>query len=152
MIQSVSNIAGPALGALAIGLMDIGEVLFLDIGGALVAITSLLLVKIPSPAKESPQKAGIMRVYTDIKLGVKTILQHPGMGYLFLFSILATFCIMPVAVLFPLLTLQHFGGGKFEMSLIEVVWGLGMLAGGGLVALIKPSVNKVVVINLMHLL
>src|SRR3546814_10698131 len=52
VIQSVSNIAGPALGALAIGLMDIGYVLLLDIGGALFAIASLLLVRIPNPEKD----------------------------------------------------------------------------------------------------
>ena len=37
---------------------------------------------------------------------------------------------MPVGVLFPLMTLQHFGGGAFEMSLIEIVWGGGRSSAG----------------------
>src|SRR5690606_25574168 len=59
IIQSVSNIAGPALGALAIGLLDIGQVLLLDIGGAIIAISSLLLVKIPNPEREPKTQVGI---------------------------------------------------------------------------------------------
>ncbi|MBK1441681.1 MFS transporter [Parapedobacter sp. ISTM3] len=147
MIQSVSNIGGPALGALAIGLMDIGYVLLLDIIGAVVAISSLLLVHIPNPQKMSEQQAGAKQVLRDFKLGIDAVSSNKGISWLFLFSVLAMFCIMPVAVLFPLLTLQHFGGGKFEMSLIEVVWGVGMLVGGGLLGIFKPSLNKVVIIN-----
>src|SRR5690606_16872377 len=77
---------------------------------------------------------------------------NKGLSFMFLFSILATFCIMPVSVLFPLLTLQHFGGGKFEMSIIEVSWGIGMLVGGGLLGIFKPAINKVIILNCMHLL
>ncbi len=151
-IQSVSNIAGPALGALAIGLMDIGHVLLLDIAGAIVAIASLLFVHIPNPSREEQTKASVRQVLSDIAIGIRTVTHHRGLSYLFLFSVLATFCIMPVAVLFPLLTLQHFGGGKFEMSIIEVVWGIGMLAGGGLLGIFKPTLNKVIIINAMHIL
>ena len=153
VIQSVSNIAGPALGALAIGLMDIGYVLLLDIGGAIVAITSLLLVHIPNPEKEDiGQTGGIRQVLRDISLGVGAVTSNRGISWLFGLSILATFCIMPVAVLFPLLTLQHFGGGKFEMSLIEIMWGTGMLVGGGLLGIFKPTLNKILIINSMHIL
>ncbi len=152
IIQSISSIAGPALGALAIGLMDIGNVLLLDIAGAIVAITSLLFVHIPNPSRKQQTRGNVRQVLRDIAIGVRTVTHNRGLSYLFLFSILATFCIMPVAVLFPLLTLQHFGGGKFEMSLIEVVWGIGMLAGGGVLGIFKPTLNKVVIINTMHFL
>lgn len=153
VIQSVSNIAGPALGALAIGLMDIGYVLLLDIGGAIFAIASLLLVHIPNPEKgETEQGAGIRQVLRDLQLGISAVTSNRGISWLFGFSVLATFCIMPMAVLFPLLTLEHFGGGKFEMSVIEVVWGIGMLVGGGLLGVFKPTMNKIIIINGMHIL
>jgi len=153
MIQSVSSIGGPALGAFAIGLMDIGYVLLLDIFGAVVAIASLLLIRIPNPNRTLTDKqTGIRKVLRDLKLGVQAVTSNRGISWLFGFSILATFCIMPVAVLFPLLTLQHFEGGKFEMSIIEVVWGIGMLVGGGVLGIFKPTLNKVIIINNMHLL
>lgn len=151
IIQSISNIAGPALGAFAIGLLDISHVLLLDVAGALVAIISLLFIHIPNPVQEVLTKVSIRQVSVDIWIGIKAVTKNKGLSYLFLFSILATFCIMPVAVLFPLLTLQHFGGGKYEMSLIEVVWGIGMLVGGGLLGVFKPGISKVTLINCMHI-
>src|SRR3546814_8854845 len=89
VIQSVANIAGPALGALAIGLMDIGYVLLLDIGGALFAIASLLLVRIPNPEKdEAEQTVGIRQVLRDLWLGIVAVTSNRGISWLFGFSVL----------------------------------------------------------------
>jgi DHA3 family macrolide efflux protein-like MFS transporter len=152
IIQSISSIAGPALGALAIGLFSIGNVLLLDIIGAIVAIISLLFVHIPDPEIANKAKASIRQVWNDMRLGLNEISKNRGVLWLFIYSVIATFCIMPVAVLFPLLTLNHFNGGKFEMSLIEVVWGIGMLVGGSFLGIWKPSIHKIIIINLMHIL
>lgn len=59
---------------------------------------------------------------------------------------------MPVAVLFPLLTINHFNGDKFEMSVIEIIWGVGMLFGGGLLGIWKPNIHKIIIINSMHII
>lgn len=152
MIQSISSVAGPALGALAIGLFPIGYVLWLDIIGALLAIGSLLLVHIPNPVYDQLQKASVQQAFADIKLGLKDITKNPGLSWLFTYSVILTFCIMPVAIMFPLLTLNHFGGGKWEMSLIEVIWGVGMLVGGGLLGLFKSAIRKIILINIASIL
>ena len=59
MLESVCNIAGPALGALFIGLMDISYILLLDVGGALMACLSLLFVRIPNPEQDENKRTGI---------------------------------------------------------------------------------------------
>lgn len=147
VIQSASNIAGPALGALAIGLMDIGYVMLIDIAGALFAITSLLFVKIPNPEKTEQSEKGLRQVITDVKIGVQAVVSNRGIAFLFLYSILATLCIMPVAVLFPLMTIEHFNGDPFQMSIVEATWGVGMLLGGGMLGAMKLTTNKVILIN-----
>jgi DHA3 family macrolide efflux protein-like MFS transporter len=154
IIHSSSSIAGPALGALAIGLLDISWVLMLDVGGAIFAILTLLMIHIPRVSKKisNEEISPLKRVRIELITGAQTIYQHPGIRNLFLFSILVTFFLMPLAVLFPLLTLQHFGGGKFEMSLIEIVWGVGMLVGGSFLSIFKPHINKIILINAMHIL
>ena len=45
IIQSVSGIAGPALGALSISFFSIGKVLLFDIIGAAIAVVSLAFIK-----------------------------------------------------------------------------------------------------------
>ena len=46
--------------------------------------------------------------------------------------------IMPSATLVPLLVKEHFGGGAPEMALMEALWGVGMLVGGVIVAMLVP--------------
>ncbi|MGO1243654.1 MAG: MFS transporter [Sphingobacterium sp.] len=152
VIQSVSSIAGPALGALAITLMPIGNVLLLDIAGAIFGIVSLLIVHIPSPFITSKVKSSFRQVWADLGGGFSEIFRTKGLVSLFVFSMLVTFCIMPIAVLFPLLTIQHFDGGKFEISVVEIVWGVGMLVGGSLIGIFKPSLSKVVLMNVMYII
>lgn len=149
MIQSVSVIAGPALGALAISVMDIEKVLIFDVVGAVLAIFSLLLVQIPNPKKEKNPDTAQETILQQIIQGIKAVKTNKGIFYLFLASMITMFCIMPVAVIFPLFTLRHFKGGAFEMSVIEVVWGVGMLIGGALLGALKVSYNKAFMINIM---
>lgn len=150
MLQSVSSIAGPAIGTLAITFLPIGKVLYLDVAGAILAITSLLFVTIPQVNMES-SKASVALVLSDLKIGVRAIYTNKGLCILFLYAMLATFCVMPVAIMFPLLTIDHYVGGKWEMSVIEIIWGVGMLIGGSLLGMLKVSWSKVVLVNIMHI-
>lgn len=147
-IQSVSMIGGPALGALAITYLDIEYVLLFDVFGALVAVSSLLFIHIPDPEKSAE---GTESVFFQVKEGVKAVISKSGMGLLFLFSILVTLFIMPIAILFPLMTLRHFEGGKFEVSVIEVIWGVGMLVGGSILGISNTKMNKVALVNFTYL-
>ncbi|WP_080904101.1 MFS transporter [Parabacteroides sp. Marseille-P3160] len=150
MIQSLCNIAGPALGALLITWMDMSFILMLDVVGAIIACLGLLLVVIPDPPKEEIQEK--RQVFREMIEGIREVTQKKGLKWLFIFSILCTFFLMPVGVLFPLMTLNHFSGTAFQMSLIEVVWGSGMLIGGMALGLKKVKWNKIVLINLSYII
>ncbi|NDV45646.1 MFS transporter [Paludibacter sp. 221] len=149
-INSVSNIAGPAIGALLISFMDMSYVLMLDVLGALIACTSLLFVFIPNP--EAKGEAQAPHVFREMKEGIQEITKTEGLPWLFLFSIICTFFMMPVSVMFPLMTLQHFDGNAFQMSIIEAAWGVGMLLGGALLGIKTFKTNNVTLINAMYIL
>lgn len=149
MLQSVSTIAGPAVGTLAITYFPISEVLYLDIIGAAVAIISLLFVSIPHLKTEGG--SSISAVFTELKQGFHAIYINKGLAFLFLYAMIATFFIMPVAVMFPLLTTGHYGGGKWEMSIVEIVWGVGMLVGGSVLGVTRVNTPKVILVNAMHI-
>lgn len=149
MLQSVSSIAGPAVGTLAITYFSIANVLYLDVIGAVAGIVSLLFVSIPKLKIEA--KSSISTVISELKDGFRAIHSRRDLAFLFLYSMIATFVIMPIAVLFPLLTTGHYAGGKWEMSLIEIVWGIGMLAGGSLLGAMRMNIAKVILVNAMHI-
>lgn len=151
IIYSVGNIAGPALGALFITIWDMQYVLLLDVVGAIIACASLLFVHIPDPDKmEDGNK--IKNVFHEIKEGIHTVSQNRGLSLIFLFSILVTFFLMPVSVMFPLMTLDHFMGDAFKVSLIEVLWGVGALLGGVIMGIRVYKVNRVILVNWMYIL
>jgi DHA3 family macrolide efflux protein-like MFS transporter len=106
-------------------------------------------VVIPNPEKKDTQSPHVMR---EIKEGLAEIYRNRGLYWMFLFSVVATFFIMPVAVLFPLMTINHFGGGVMHMSIVEILWGAGMLAGGALIGVRNLKYNKAIMINYMYLI
>lgn len=148
-LQSVSNIAGPALGALFITSLNMTTVMLVDVAGALIACTTLLFVVIPDPDKVEPE-AG-RSVIREMREGVDEVRKHKGLPWLMSLSVLVTFFLMPVAILFPLLTVTHFGGNTYQMSLVEVVWGSGMLAGGLIIGVWKIKLRKVILINVSYI-
>lgn len=150
VIFSLSTIAGPAIAAVFVASMNMTFVLLMDVAGALLATISLLLVKIPNPAKSAELVPHLKR---EIKEGFHALLQNNTILWLFIFIVFATFFIMPVATMFPLLTLDHFLGDAYRMSLIEIVWGVGMLAGGAIMSIkLMGNINKIVLINTMYII
>ena len=148
IIASVSQIAGPALGAFFITIWNIEYVLMLDVAGALIAVSSLFFVRIPNPEKEGLKARGILR---EMKEGATTILHNRGLSFVFLYSTLVMLFLMPVSVLFPLMTLQYFNGTEFQAGFIEAIWGVGALVGGMVMGAKVYRINRVVLVNWMYL-
>lgn len=150
MIDSVTSIGGPAVGALAITFLPISQVLYLDVFGAVVAVVSLLFVRIPHVKTE--KHASLRSVIADLKEGLGAIHFNRGLRFMYIYSMVATFFIMPIYVMFPLLTIGHYSGGKWQMSIIEIVWGVGMLSGGLILGMKQFKISKVVLVNTMYLI
>ena len=149
VIQSVCNIAGPALAGLFITMMKMTNILLLDVAGAAFACLSLCFVFIPDPSHE--ERNSELHLWREAKEAIMEGLNQYGLSWLFLLSILATFVIMPVSVLFPLMTLNHFAGNAFQVSLVEVSWGGGALLAGALLGLKKYRWNEILLINGMYI-
>ena len=149
VIQSVCNIAGPALAGLFITMMKMTNILLLDVAGAAFACLSLCFVFIPDPSHE--ERNSELHLWREAKEAIMEVRNQYGLSWLFLLSILATFVIMPVSVLFPLMTLKHFAGNAFQVSLVEVSWGGGALLAGALLGLKKYRWNEILLINGMYI-
>ena len=150
IIQSACNIAGPALAALFISFMEMTNILLLDVIGAALACTSLLFVKIPDP--ENEERSQKVQLLKEAKEAYTEVRAQNGLSWLFVLSILATFFIMPVGVLFPLMTLNHYSGNAYQISLVEAAWGIGALLGGAFLGIKKFRLNEISLINWMYIL
>ena len=147
MIQSISNIASPALGAVLISFLSMTYVMMFDVLGAAIACISLLFVKIPNPEKKEDIDPN---VWLEVKEGIRHLFMNRGITYLMVSVIGITFFIVPIAALYPLMTTSYFGGNAYQMGLVETAWGIGMLIGGAVLSLkFMKTANKVLSMNIV---
>ena len=127
-LGSGTAMAAPVLGAFLLGIGPLSAVIGLDVAGAAIAVVSLLLVRIPHPraAGEVPGRSGLAAEFLE---GWRELVRHRGLLQLTLLFAVVSLIYMPLGALFPLMTLEHFGGDALRWSLTEFAFGLGMLAG-----------------------
>ena len=142
-IQSICNIGGPALGAVLLLAFDMSVVMLLDVAGAIIACTSLLFVYIPNPKKENISAKSVLN---DMRDGFHVIMRNRGVSWVMVTEILITFFVLPIVALMPLMTLHTFSGTAYQISLIETLFGVGMLAGGALLGIWNPKIRKILMI------
>ncbi len=130
-IRGLLNVIGPPLAALLLEISPIYNILFIDILTALLAVAPLTFVRIPKPVEASEGKfSSASELFNDVKFGFRYLWNWKGMLLLTLTATLLNFLINPGFTLAPLLVTQHFSGGAIQLSLVESVFGIGVIAGG----------------------
>jgi len=138
MVFSTSNVVGPALGIAIYSATSLGMVLFLDVAGALIANLMLLFVKIHQPKPEVVQTPSFFK---EFKLGWETFITAKPIVIITIATALFGIAFMPLATLFPLMTLSHFGRGGYSASVVEAVFSIGMILGGAMLSVIATKLK-----------
>ena len=131
-LGSGAAMAGPVLGAFLMGVAPMTAVIAIDIGGAALAVGSLLLVRIPNPQSQTADKAegSFVAVFVaEFVEGWRELVRIRGILWLTIIITIVTLLYMPLNALFPLMTLVHFERGVVAASMIELAFGAGMLVG-----------------------
>lgn len=143
IIQSISIICGPMLGAVCLLTFGMSTVMLLDVAGAIIACTSLLFVSIPHVTNIGKSAKSILQ---DMKGGATAILRNKGMSWLMASEVVVNFFVMPIVAVMPLMTLHYFHGSAYQVSLIEGLYGIGLLVGGVILSVWNPKLKKVTLI------
>jgi len=128
-LNGALNIIAPPLGALLMGVMPLHGIMLIDVGTAVLAITSLLLVQVPQPKRDD---MGMEKpsIWADVREGLRYIRSWPGLVALIGVAMIIKIALTPAFSLLPLLVSQHFHGGAAQLSLLEAVAGVGIVVGG----------------------
>ncbi|WP_240740886.1 MFS transporter [Deinococcus sp. Arct2-2] len=135
-LMGIMTVAAAPLGALAISVMPLQGALLIDVFTALLGIVPLLIYKIPQIRTPKDQRLGVWKEFRE---GVSLVWNHPGLRRLYALLAVVVLAIMPTFTLTPLLVKQYFGGGAGQVALMEGLSGIGMIAGGLLVAALNPK-------------
>ncbi len=122
-----ASILALPLGAVLIAFFPMQLVLSVDIVTAIIAILPLLVFRFPEPAAKDGPPRGIM---ADMKDGMRFIRGWRGALLLISFFMVLNMLISPAFSLIPILVVGHFQGGALDFASLEVMSGIGMVAGG----------------------
>ena len=131
-MQGLLNIIAPPLGALLIELYATQNVLLVDIATAAFAITPLLFIAIPQPAKkvQDVKDASNPSFAQEFKEGFSYVLKWKGLLGLIILAMVLNFLLIPAASFMPLMITKIFNKGAIELGWVESVFGVGIIAGG----------------------
>ncbi|MFD1429366.1 MFS transporter [Lacticaseibacillus mingshuiensis] len=135
MISSANFIIAPALGAFLFSLVEIRFLILLDVIGFLIGAGLLLLVTLPDHHHETRSEP--VHPLADAKAGLQLLATRRGLLIITLIGTLFTLFFMPVGSMYPLMTVQFFHGTVAQAGIVEVVWSVGMLAGGFIISIWK---------------
>lgn len=123
LINSISNMLGPVLGAALMGLFPIAAIMLVDIAGAAFAIACLLFVTIP----DIPQTEQKLHILSDLKQGFQAMRSNKPLMAVFVPMVVMNILYMPLGSLFPLLVRVHFMGEALDNSIVEFFFAGGLL-------------------------
>lgn len=139
--ESVSLILSPALAAMLFRVWDLSAIVFLDVIGALAAVSIVSILPIPHRIHRG--EAGKVHILQDTKDGFAVLRKEKGLVAIMVVSTLYAFIYFPVGSLYPLITMTYFGGGVAESGIVEIVFSSGTLLGALLLGIAGNKLNRI---------
>lgn len=141
-IQTVSLLVSPALAAVLYDALPLPAIILLDTLGALGAILAVLLARLPNLRTGSTGQP--LRLWADTREGFQILRSHRWLWEFCLICALFSVAFLPIAALFPLMSLDYFGRDTGAAALVETAFSLGMLVGSVILGLWGGTRDKIV--------
>lgn len=132
-LNGALNIAGPALGAALLALVDIYHIMLLDVATAAFAVIPLCLILIPQPersAAASTDGETTPSIWAEMRAGMRYLLNWRGLMLLTAMAMVVKIVLTPAFSLLPILVTHHYDGAASELAGLEAAFGVGVIAGG----------------------
>lgn len=131
-IQSMIMLLSPAASGALMSALPLGQVFFVDVATAAIAITIMAFLKIPLHHKAAQKLKG--GYFTDLKQGLSYVRHSSFIKQLLVAFSLFSFFAVPAAMLTPLQVSRTFGNEVWRLSAIEMLFSGGAVLGGILIS------------------
>ena len=142
-VQSGGYILGTAVAAVIYPLWGLTAMIALDVVGALFATVAVLAARLDvggagQNAAAGEKNLGLVAqaraLAAETADGYRVLHGYRGLFALLWCGFVFTLVFSPISALFPLMTLDHFGGTTGDAATAEIVFSVGMIAGSALLA------------------
>ena len=140
-VQSGGYILGTAVAAVIYPLWGLTAMIALDVAGALIATAAIIAARLDvggiasrAPASQGGVVAQAGALVSETAAGYRVLRGYRGLFALLWCGFAFTLVFSPISALFPIMTLDHFGGTTSDAALAEIVFSVGMIAGSAALA------------------
>jgi DHA3 family macrolide efflux protein-like MFS transporter len=138
-IQSVSQMAAPAIAGAMMTFLPIQAILYFDVATAAIGILILVLfVKVPKTKAPSKVKSTIV----ELKTGLQYIARDKVVAWVIAVGAIMNFMIGPIVFLVPLQVVRIYGGEAWRLAVVELAFFGGMALGGAIIGAWKGFKDK----------
>lgn len=128
-LQTVGYIAGTAIAGVLYPIWSISGMVALDVAGAVIATLAVAAITIPS-LEHRQAKSSASGIWKEMKAGYDELKREKGLFALLWIAAAFMIIYSPINALFPLMSLEYFGGTTVHASIAEIAFSIGMLIGG----------------------
>lgn len=145
--SSVSKVFAPVFAGFLLSLIGISGIMITDIATFFVAITTLLIIKIPYLTNRKENKEKLRNIWEDIGFGISYIYQRRGLFLLLLLfvaiNLIATITYFGIL---PAMILARSGSDKIALATVQSMLGIGGVVGSLIVSIWGVPEKKILTI------
>ena len=139
-VQSSLLILGPVAAAGIYSTMSLAAILFIDFVTAVIGLSLLATIAVPTLSRvASDEKPSY---FTDLREGLKYIFSNDLVRWVMVIYSIVFLLIVAPSNLSPLMLVRTFGGDVWLLTILELSFGVGMVAGGALMAIFASKVDR----------
>ncbi len=145
MIQSfqmLGYIGGAAIAGVLYPIWSISGLVMIDVIGAIVASLTVAIIKIPNPKRVINNEQ--RHILHEMKEGYDILKKNKGLFALLWIGTIFMILYSPINALFPLVSIDYFGGTTTHAAIAEITFSIGMVLGGILLGIWGGFKNRAI--------
>jgi DHA3 family macrolide efflux protein-like MFS transporter len=139
-VQSSLLILGPVAAAGIYSTMSLAAILFVDVVTAVIGLSLLATIAVPTLSRVANNDKP--SYFTDLREGLQYIFSNDLVRWVMVIYSIVFLLVVAPSNLSPLMLVRTFGGDVWLLTVLELSFGIGMVAGGALMAIFAAKVDR----------
>ena len=139
-VQSSLLIIGPVAAAGIYSTVSLAAILFIDVVTAVIGLSLLATIAVPTLSRAASNDKP--SYFTDLKEGLNYIFSHDLVRWVMVIYSIVFLLVVAPSNLSPLMLVRTFGSDVWLLTILELSFGIGMVAGGALMAIFASKVDR----------
>jgi DHA3 family macrolide efflux protein-like MFS transporter len=139
-VQSSLLIIGPVAAAGIYSTLSLAAILFVDVVTAVIGLSLLATIAVPTLSRAASDDKP--SYFTDLREGLSYIFSHDLVRWVMVIYSIVFLLVVAPSNLSPLMLVRTFGSDVWLLTILELSFGIGMVAGGALMAIFGSKADR----------